>query len=66
LFVECAYNVVQWTDMPEVGHFATFQQPGPIHEDLQRFLRLIRRTEPGTGAQTQRRNARRPGAVASR
>ena len=49
-FVERAYNVVQWTGMPEAGHFAAFQQPGPIREDLQRFLRLLRRTDPGTGA----------------
>jgi microsomal epoxide hydrolase len=41
-FVERAYNIVQWTDLPEAGHFAAFQQPRLLREDLQRFLRLLR------------------------
>ena len=41
-FVERAYNVARWTDMPEAGHFAAFQRPEPIREDLQAFLRLLR------------------------
>jgi microsomal epoxide hydrolase len=41
-FVERAYNVARWTDMPEVGHFAAFQRPAEIREDLQGFLRLVR------------------------
>jgi microsomal epoxide hydrolase len=49
-FVERTYNVVRWTDMPEAGHFAAFQRPGPVLEDLQVFLRLIRGNDPGAGA----------------
>ena len=41
-FVERAYNVARWTDMPEAGHFAAFQRPGPVAEDLRAFLRQIR------------------------
>jgi len=41
-FVERAYNAVRWTDMPEAGHFAAFQRPEQIREDLRGFLRLIR------------------------
>ena len=41
-FVERAYNVARWTDMPEAGHFAAFQRPGPLLEDLRGFLRQIR------------------------
>jgi microsomal epoxide hydrolase len=41
-FVERAYNVVSWTDMPEAGHFAAFQRPAEVRQDLQRLLRLIR------------------------
>jgi len=41
-FVERAYNVARWTDMPEAGHFAAFQRPGPLLEDLRAFLRQIR------------------------
>ena len=41
-FVERAYNVARWTDMPEAGHFAAFQRPGPVVEDLRAFLRQIR------------------------
>jgi microsomal epoxide hydrolase len=41
-FVERAYNVARWTDMPEAGHFAAFQWPGPVLEDLRGFLRQVR------------------------
>ena len=41
-FVERAYNVARWTDMPEAGHFAAFQRSGPVAEDLRAFLRQIR------------------------
>lgn len=42
-FVERAYNVARWTEMPEAGHFAAFQQPAQVREDLQGFfLRLVR------------------------
>lgn len=39
--VERAYNVVRWTDLPEAGHFAAFQQPTRVREDLQGFLRML-------------------------
>jgi len=40
-FVERVYNVVQWTDVPEAGHFAAFQQPDRVTQDLQQFLRRL-------------------------
>ncbi len=41
-FVERVYNVVRWTEMPEAGHFAAFQQPQLVREDLQGFLGSLR------------------------
>lgn len=41
-FVERVYNIVRWTDMPEAGHFAAFQQPERVREDLQEFLSVVR------------------------
>lgn len=41
-FVERAYDVVRWTDMPEAGHFAAFQRPAEIRDDLQGLLRQVR------------------------
>jgi pimeloyl-ACP methyl ester carboxylesterase len=41
-FVERVYNIVRWTDLPEAGHFAAFQESERVREDLQGFLRLLR------------------------
>jgi hypothetical protein len=41
-FVERAYNVARWTDLPEAGHLAAFQRPEQLRNDLQMFLRLVR------------------------
>lgn len=40
-FVERVYNIVQWTDAPDTGHFAAFQSPEVIREDLTAFLRSL-------------------------
>jgi pimeloyl-ACP methyl ester carboxylesterase len=41
-FVQRAYNVVRWTDMPEAGHFAAFQRPAEIRQYMQELLRQVR------------------------
>jgi len=41
-FVERAYNVARWTNTPEAGHFAAFQRPERVLEDLREFMRLLR------------------------
>jgi pimeloyl-ACP methyl ester carboxylesterase len=40
-FIERVYNLVQWTDLPEAGHFAAFQLPDRVRQDLQQFLRRL-------------------------
>ncbi|MBI3992256.1 MAG: alpha/beta fold hydrolase [Candidatus Lambdaproteobacteria bacterium] len=37
-WVERAYNVVRWTDMPRGGHFAAFEQPALLAGDLRAFF----------------------------
>ena len=38
-WVERAYNVVRWTEMPRGGHFAAFEQPGLLAADIRAFFR---------------------------
>jgi pimeloyl-ACP methyl ester carboxylesterase len=33
-WVERAYNVVRWTQMPRGGHFAALEQPGLLARDI--------------------------------
>ncbi len=37
-WVERAYNVVRWTQMPRGGHFAAFEQPALLAADIQAFF----------------------------
>jgi pimeloyl-ACP methyl ester carboxylesterase len=36
---EAAFNIVRWTDMPRGGHFAAFEQPELLLEDIRAFFR---------------------------
>ena len=37
-WVEAAYNVTHWTDMPRGGHFAAFEQPDSFVADVRKFF----------------------------
>ena len=39
---ENSYNITHWTDMPEGGHFAAFEQPELFVDDLRTFFGTIR------------------------
>ena len=41
-WVEAQYNLVRWTEMPQGGHFAAFEQPELLVADLQEFFRDFR------------------------
>lgn len=41
-WVEAAYDLRQWTVMPEGGHFAALEQPQSYLQDVRRFFRLLR------------------------
>lgn len=41
-WVERAYNVVHWTDMPEGGHFAALEEGQRMVEDIRTFFRPLR------------------------
>jgi pimeloyl-ACP methyl ester carboxylesterase len=41
-FAERSYNVDRWTEMPRGGHFAAFQQPESLAQDIRGFLRALR------------------------
>jgi pimeloyl-ACP methyl ester carboxylesterase len=36
------YNVTRWTEMPRGGHFAAFEQPELLADDLRAFFRDLR------------------------
>ncbi|HEV8578062.1 MAG TPA: alpha/beta fold hydrolase [Thermoanaerobaculia bacterium] len=38
-WIERAYDVVHWTDMPQGGHFAALEAPEALAEDVVKFLR---------------------------
>jgi pimeloyl-ACP methyl ester carboxylesterase len=40
--VEKSYNIVQWTDMPEGGHFAALERPALFVDDVRQFARKVR------------------------
>jgi microsomal epoxide hydrolase len=40
-FVEQAYNVTHWTDMPKGGHFAAMEEPDLLLADVRRFGQSI-------------------------
>ena len=38
-WLEGRYNIVRWTEMPQGGHFAAFEQPALLVDDLRAFFR---------------------------
>jgi microsomal epoxide hydrolase len=40
-FAEKTFNIVHWTEMPRGGHFAAWEQPDLMLEDLRRFIAKI-------------------------
>ena len=41
-WVERAYNLVHWTEMPAGGHFAALEEPDRLLADIRTFFRLAR------------------------
>ena len=41
-WVERVYDVVRWTELPRGGHFAAFEQPELLVEDIRAFFRPLR------------------------
>ena len=41
-WAEQMYNIVRWTKMPKGGHFAAFEQPELLVDDLRQFCRAFR------------------------
>ena len=41
-FVEKAYNVRRWSEMPSGGHFAALEEPELFIEDVRAFARDLR------------------------
>jgi pimeloyl-ACP methyl ester carboxylesterase len=41
-WVEARYNITRWTVMPRGGHFAAFEQPDLLVEDVRAFFRTLR------------------------
>ena len=41
-YAERIYNIKQWTEMPQGGHFAALEQPDLLIEDIRTFARSIR------------------------
>ena len=41
-WIERAYNITHWTDMPRGGHFAAMEEPALLAEDLRSFFRPLR------------------------
>jgi pimeloyl-ACP methyl ester carboxylesterase len=40
--VEAAYNLVQYTEMPSGGHFAAFEEPELLAQDVRKFFRDLK------------------------
>jgi pimeloyl-ACP methyl ester carboxylesterase len=41
-WVEASYNLVHWSEMPEGGHFAAFEQPALFVDDVRAMFRALR------------------------
>jgi pimeloyl-ACP methyl ester carboxylesterase len=41
-WVERRYNITRWTTMPRGGHFAAFEQPALLVDDMRAFFRTVR------------------------
>ena len=42
VWAEKAYNITRWTSMPRGGHFAAFEQPALLVDDVRAFFRDLR------------------------
>ena len=40
-WIERAYNVTHWTDLPRGGHFAAMEQPDLLADDIRTFFRTV-------------------------
>ena len=40
--VEAAYSLVQYSEMPSGGHFAAFEEPQLLVEDVRKFFRGLK------------------------
>jgi pimeloyl-ACP methyl ester carboxylesterase len=40
-YAQKTFNIVQWTDMPAGGHFAAWEQPALMLEDLRKFIAKV-------------------------
>ena len=40
-WVEAQYNLVRWTEIPRGGHFAAFEEPRLLVEDVRAFFRHL-------------------------
>jgi pimeloyl-ACP methyl ester carboxylesterase len=43
-WLEGRYNITRWTEMPKGGHFAAFEQPQLLVDDVRAFFRDLRQT----------------------
>jgi pimeloyl-ACP methyl ester carboxylesterase len=43
-WLEGRYNITRWTEMPKGGHFAAFEQPQLLVDDVRAFFRDLRET----------------------
>jgi pimeloyl-ACP methyl ester carboxylesterase len=41
-WLEPRYNITRWTEMPRGGHFAAFEQPQLLVDDVRAFFRTVR------------------------
>ena len=41
-WLEPRYNITRWTEMPKGGHFAAFEQPQLLVDDVRAFFRSVR------------------------
>jgi pimeloyl-ACP methyl ester carboxylesterase len=45
-WLEGRYNITRWTEMPKGGHFAAFEQPQLLVDDVRAFFRDLRQPRP--------------------
>ena len=41
-WLEARYNITRWTEMPRGGHFAAFEQPQLLVDDIRAFFKTLR------------------------
>jgi pimeloyl-ACP methyl ester carboxylesterase len=45
-WAERVYDVSRWTEMPRGGHFAAFEEPELLAQDIREFFRPLRKKLP--------------------